>query len=268
MRHPFHFLAAALAVGGIALVAAAAFGMLGPGFEATVRHAVAHESHYPGVRLASYVAPFLAETGLTTWPILAFAVVGLAAPQSRIYALPLLAAIAVGLWMRGKFPYNYVFLCMLASLLAVRGDAFLVHGAASRWPQRAGLAPLLYLLPLLAIPDQLGFAEGRTSNAHQLHLLAKLERFTEPGDVVIDDAGGALFRDHASYYYYHGPAHRVVLADYFENLLADDLRESRALFWIRDFRLQKLPAEIRRYFREHYVRADGWQRNPQEHRHG
>jgi hypothetical protein len=229
--------------------------MLGAGFEATVRHALAHEAHYPDVQLDTYVAPFVSETAVSTALVLGFSLVGAALPRSRLYLLPLAAAVFFGLWTKGKFPYNYVVLCLIVGILAVRGFSFAV---ARFGPRLGSLAPLLYLLPLLLLPDELGFAQGRTSNAHQLHVLEKIERFTRPGDVVIDGAGGALFRDHASYYYYHGPAHRAVLADYFEREYPRDLRESRAPFWIRDLRLRHLPAEVRDYFRTHYVRADGW----------
>ena len=148
--------------------------------------------------------------------------------------------------------------CLLVGLLAVRGHAWLVAAAVRRKRVPAGLAPALYLLPLLLLPCQLAFTQGRTSNDHQRHVLAKIERFGARDDVVIDSAGGALFRPHASHYYYHGPAHRAFLADYFENGLLADLRASRAPFWIRDFRMTKLAPQVRRYFRDHYVRADGW----------
>lgn len=258
VRRPVAFCAAAAGLVGVALLVAGAFGMWEPGFEATVRHAIEHEALYPETRLAPYALPFLAETGFSTWPLLLFAVLGLATRQGRIFILPLVAAVLAGFWMRGKFPYNFVVPCLLACLLAVRGHASGVAWFSARGPRARAMAPLLYLAPLLVIPDQLSFAEGRTSNAHQLHVLAKIERFTQRGDAVIDDAGGALFREHASHYYYHGPAHRAVLADYFENELLRDYRESQALFWIRDFRLKKLPTEVRDYFRDHYVRADGW----------
>ena len=257
VQRPVAFCAAAAGLVVAALLAAGAFGMWAPGFEATVRHALEHEALYPETRLAPYVEPFLAETW-TTWPLLGFALLGATTRHGRIFGLPLVAAVLAGIWMRGKFPYNYVVPCLLACVLAVRGYASGVAWLTARGPRAGALAPLLYLAPLLVIPDQLSFAEGRTSNAHQLHVLAKIERFTRPGDAVIDDAGGALFRDHASHYYYHGPAHRALLADYFENELLRDYRESQALFWIRDFRLKKLPADVRRYFHDHYVRADGW----------
>ncbi|MGH0030122.1 MAG: hypothetical protein ACQGVC_10055 [Myxococcota bacterium] len=249
---PAAFLAGGAVVTGGALLAAAGLGMLGPGFEATVRHAFGHEDLYPAVSLGSFVAPFWSETWPSTLVWLGLAAVGLATRAGRFLALPLLVALAVGLSIRGRFPYNYLVPCVLGGVLAARGVAWAAARAPSRW------APLVYLLPLLLLPDQLGFVQGRTSNAHQLHVLAKIERHTGPGDVVVDDAGGALFRDHASHVWYHGPAHRAVMADHFEHQFPLDLRASRAPFWIRDFRFKGLPEPSRRYLLDHYARADGW----------
>jgi len=223
-----------------------------------VVHAFGHEEHYPEVDLLAFVRPFLSETAVSTALLLPFALVGLVSREGRFYALPFAVAVAFGLGIRGRFPYNYLVPCVLGVLLAVRGYASLMRRASRRSPRLARLAPLFYLLPLLLLPDQLGFAKGRTSNAHQLHVLEKIERFSAPDDAVIDDAGGALFRNHASYVWYHGPAHRAVLAGHFAGPHLRDLRESRAPLWIRDFRLSKLSEATQRYFREHYVRADGW----------
>jgi hypothetical protein len=119
------------------------------------------------------------------------------------------------------------------------------------------LKPVLYLLPLMLLPDQLGYVEGRTSNRHQLQLLQKIEAFSDDGDAVIDGAGGALFRPHGSYYWYHGGAHRKMFREYFGSRLVQDYRDSRALFWIHDFRQRKLPTRVQHYFSRHYVHADG-----------
>jgi hypothetical protein len=255
---PAAFLLGGGVVTALALSLAAALGMLGPGWESTVLHAFGHEEHYPAVDLLAFVRPFLSETAVSTALLLPFALLGLASREGRFYALPFAVAVAFGLSIRGKFPYNYLVPCVLGVLLAVRGYVWLLRWVSARGSRLARFAPLLYLLPLLLVPDQLGFAKGRTPNTHQLHVLEKIERFSAPDDVVIDDAGGALFRHHAGYVWYHGPAHRAVLAAYFAGPHLRELRESRAPLWIRDFRLPKLSEATRRYFREHYVRADGW----------
>jgi hypothetical protein len=105
--------------------------------------------------------------------------------------------------------------------------------------------------------DQLGFVAGRTTNDHQLKILLKIEKFGSPSDAVIDSAGGAMFSKHASYYYYHGDAHREMFRDYFQEQLHLDYRRSEALFWIRDKRSWKLPEPVRDYLESHYVRGDG-----------
>jgi hypothetical protein len=96
-----------------------------------------------------------------------------------------------------------------------------------------------------------------SDNRHQLALLAAVERFTGPDDVVIDGAGGALFRPHASYWWYHGGAHRRMLPEVFSERLLEDYRRSAAPLWIRDLRLRGLPPPVREFFASHYVRVDG-----------
>ena len=66
-----------------------------------------------------------------------------------------------------------------------------------------------------------------------------------------------MFSPHASYYWYHGNAHRKMFRDYFETELIDDYRRSGALFWIRDMRFSKLPRAARDYLQSHYVRGSG-----------
>jgi hypothetical protein len=162
---------------------------------------------------------------------------------------------AVGGWLvTAQYPYNYVLLCTLLLVCAARGYGWAVERIG---PRAAAWRPLLYLLPLAMLPNQLAFVAETTTNAHQLHLLDKLEAFSGDDDVVIDGAGGAIFRKHASYYWYHGVAHRKMLESYFRSDLLRDLRASRARFWIKDFRLPKVSREVRRYLHGHYVRADG-----------
>ena len=62
-----------------------------------------------------------------------------------------------------------------------------------------------------------------------------------------------MFSPHASYYYYHGNAHRQMFRDYFTKQLVDDYRGSQALFWIWDNRYRRLPRPPRRYLESHYV---------------
>jgi hypothetical protein len=65
-----------------------------------------------------------------------------------------------------------------------------------------------------------------------------------------------MFLDHGSYYWYYGDAHKVMFADYFRRDLVSDYRRSRALFWIIDFRLKRLPRSVYDFQRRHYVKAD------------
>jgi hypothetical protein len=254
IAHPGAFAAGGIAVAAAALAAALALGLLPAAFELTIVQAIEHEAHYPPISVRKYAEPFLARTAATTLPMLFFAAVQLARRPASFWSVPVLVALVCGSLVTAQYPYNYVLLCSLLMVCAARGYGWTVERFA---PRAAAWRTLLYLLPLAALPNQLAFLSGTTSNAHQLHLLDKLERYSSENDVVLDGAGGAIFRKHASYYWYHGVAHREILADYFREGLLRDLRESRARFWIKDFRLPKISPEIRRYLYRHYVRADG-----------
>jgi hypothetical protein len=246
-------LGATLAAG---IAALAASGVLVEAFEITVLHAVAHEAAHPPMPLSRFAAPFLASTPITT-PLFALgALLALATPHGRFWLLPLAVAAASGAAIRAQFPYNYVLACLLLGIAALAGFAWVVERAPLRGRLEAA-RPLLWLLPLLVLPEQIGFTRGVSDNRHQLALLEAVERFTGPDDVVIDGAGGALFRPHASYWWYHGGAHRRMLPGVFSERLLEDYRRSAAPLWIRDLRLQGLPQSVRDFFASHYVRVDG-----------
>ena len=114
-----------------------------------------------------------------------------------------------------------------------------------------------YLLPLLVLPDQIDFVSHTSSNALQLELLNKIQQYSSESDEVIDNAGGGLFRNHASYWFHHGEFHRELYRKQFRTKLLREYRASRARFWIKDFRSKRLPARAREYLERHYVRMDG-----------
>jgi hypothetical protein len=257
VAHPGWFFAVAGALTAAFLCAGALLGLLPAAYETTVLHTLEHEVQYPSVRFWKYAAPFFAETRFTTIPILAFAGVFLVSGRSGFWAAPLGVAIAGGALMRAQYPYNYVYAGYLLVVCAVRGYAFVLERFRPGRGRVVALWPLLYLVPLAVLPDQLGFVANTSSNEHQLRLLQKIEAFTAEDDAVIDGAGGALFRKHGSYYWYHGGAHRKMFREYFAEELIQDYRRSRALFWIRDFRQRKLPKPVKAYFSRHYVHADG-----------
>jgi hypothetical protein len=253
---PAACLAAVALVFGAALLVGGALGMLPAAFERTILQGLRHEAIYPRVTVGRFLLPFLAATWPTTLPLLALAVLATLVERNRLWLFPLAAALVGGSLLRAQYPYNYVLHGLLLGLLAARGLAGLCERLAAA-PRLAALRPLLWLTPLALLPQQLGFAAGRTGNAHQLALLEKIERFSGAGDAVIDGAGAALFRPHGSFYFYHGGAERQLFADYFERELVQDYRRSRALFWLRDLRLARLPEAVQALFREHYVQADG-----------
>jgi MFS family permease len=260
LSHPLAVFAPIAVIAVLALLAAGVSGMLPAAYQATILDAFRHEAAYPeeSSSLGQYVFPFLRATWPTTLPILAFASYFLASPERGFWWVPLVVAVAAGALAVAQYPYNYVFLCFVLVLCAVRGFALALDRLGERLPRVEAVAPLLLLLPLATVPNQLGFLDRASSNEQQMNMLRKIEAYTDAGDVVIDNAGGALFRDHASYYWYHGDAHQKMFADYFAENLARDYRRAKGLFWIIDFRMGKLPASVRRFWRSHYVVADSW----------
>lgn len=259
LRRPGTFAASAAAVLAIGLGVGGWLGLLSPGFEATILHALEHEALHPEEvsSFAEFAEPFFAYTWTTTVPILLLALVHLASRRGRFWLIPVCVATLTGALQKAQYPYDYVLPCFAVVLCAIRGFAQLLEPVGTRDSLSRRVRPAFYLLPLLVLPNQLGFLSHTSSNQHQLRILNEIEAFSGEDDVVIDGAGGALFRDHASYYWQHGEAHRRIFADDFARDLLEDYRRSRALFWIDDFRQRKLPFPIREFFRRHYIEADG-----------
>lgn len=258
VSHPLAVFVPIVVIVGLAVLVAGVSGMLPAAFQATIIDAFRHEAAYPeeSSSLGRYVFPFLRATWPTTLPILAFASYFLASRDRGFWWVPVVVAVAAGAMAVAQYPYNYVFLCLVLVLCAVRGFAIALDRLRERLPRGEAVAPLLLLLPLATVPNQLGFLDRASSNEQQMNMLRKIEAYTDADDVVIDNAGGALFRDHASYYWYHGDAHQKMFADYFEKQLVRDYRESQALFWIVDFRLKKLPPAVHAFLRRFYISAD------------
>jgi hypothetical protein len=254
---PAAFISAAAAFAAVMLAVGAALGILGAAFETTILHTLEHEAYYPRVHFWKYAAPFFEETRFTTIPVLLFAAVYVFLERDPFWMAPLAVAVLGGALMQTQYPYNFVYPGFLILICAIRGFAAVVERL--RPPAGIGAAfwPLLYLVPLAVLPNQLAFVANTSNNQYQLTLLNKVEDYSSADDAVIDGSGGALFRKHGSYYWYHGSAHRRMFRDYFENELVRDYRDSRALFWIRDLRQRKLPKAVTQYFSDHYVHVDG-----------
>jgi hypothetical protein len=255
--HPAAFILAAAAFSIAVIVVAAALGILGSAFETTILQTLEHEAYYPRVHFWKYAAPFFEETRFTTIAVLLFAAAYAVLLRDPFWLLALAVAVLGGALMQTQYPYNFVYTGFLLMICALRGFAAVIESLRPRGGLGAALWPLLYLLPLAILPDQLAFISNTSNNQHQLALLQKIEDYSGADDAVIDGSGGALFRPHGSYYWYHGSAHRRMFQDYFENQLVRDYRDSRAIFWIRDLRQRKLPQPVKAYFRDHYVQVDG-----------
>jgi len=254
---PAAFVSAAVAFAAIVLAVGAALGILGSAFETTILHALEHEAYYPRVHFWRYAAPFFAETRFTTIPILVFAAAYGVLERDPFWWAALGVAVLGGALMQTQYPYNFVYPGFLLLICAIRGFAALVERIRPPAGLGAALWSLLYLLPLGILPDQLDFVANTSNNRYQLALLKKVEDYSSAADAVIDGSGGALFRRHGSYYWYHGSAHRRMFRSYFETELVRDYRDSRALFWIHDLRQRKLPKSVIQYFSDHYVHVDG-----------
>ena len=232
-------------------------GLLAPAWEITIVQAIRHEIFYPAVSAYAYIEPFFRTAPVSTSAIVLCVGAYFVLSRDAFWAIPLFVALLGGILLKAQYPYNYVFFCIAMAVLAARGVGLAVGLLESNAGKARRFVPVLYLLPLLLLPSQWRFVSGTTTNEHQLAILEKIERFSDPDEVVIDNSGGALFRPHASYYYHHGDAHRAMFDEYFRNDLIDDYRRSRALLWIMDYRLLDLPTKVHQYFLNHYVRADG-----------
>jgi hypothetical protein len=254
VRHPVAFAASAAAVFIAVIGAGALLGLLPAAWEATIVGAIRHEQVYPtSIPIGRYWGPFWSAAPISTLAIVAFAVFFVAAGRGSFWRAPIAVSAVAAAVARAQYPYNYVLLAGLVALCAARGFA----QAIEMLPLRPAFArALLTLLPLAVLPYQYTFLTRASSNEQQLNLLEKIEAFSSENDAVIDNAGGALFRDHGSYYYYHGKAQHRLLADYFAHGLVDDYRRAQALFWIADFRLGDLPPSVRRFWRRYYIPAD------------
>ena len=258
VRHPVAFVASAAAVFAAVIGVGAWLGLLPAAWEATILHASHHELYYPASSsaLGDYVGPFWQATRWSTAPILLFAALFFGIGQSGFWAVAIVVSATAAALAKAQYPYNYVFACYAVALCAVRGYSLVVEGLRFQGRLGEAIRPLLYLAPLVLLPDQVDFLSRASSNEQQMNMMQKIEAFSSRDDAVIDGAGGAMFRNHASYYWYHGDAHKVMFADYFRRDLVKDYRRSKALFWIIDFRLKKLPWPVHDFQRRHYVQVD------------
>ncbi|MDG2051238.1 MAG: hypothetical protein P8M78_13865 [Myxococcota bacterium] len=257
IERPFSFAVGALAVGLILLSLGALFGLLGIAWQINVVQALQHENLYPGFNATQFAQPYWAETGPSSALLIAGALAYMTGGRRHFWSLPLLVA-SIGLvFVRAPFPYNFVLISWLVGICAVRAWCAGVRWLTLRSHRPGTWLQLLYGLPLLALPAQLGFISGTSTLDDQLRLLAQVERYSEPNDVVIDSAGSALFRPHRGYYWYHGRAHVQMFTPWFKGPLIDAMRSSGAPLWIRTVRFNLLPEEAAHYLLTHYVPLDG-----------
>jgi hypothetical protein len=248
-----------LSAAGVTLVLlglGAYHGVLGQAWEICIVQAIEHAELYPPRSALWFIDPFLQETRYTTLAILACAFLYFRHGLGGFWALPLVIALLGSLSIEQAYPYNFVLLCLLILICAVRGFCGVLQEIRPKRAITRSLLPLLYLIPLAVLPNQLDFIEGTTRNDYQLRLLETIERYTDEDDVVIDDAGSALFRPHRSYYWYHGKAHVQMFRDYFAKDLIGDLRSTQAIFWIRGLRSRQLPQRVQNYLLSHYIPFD------------
>ena len=261
IERPWAFAAGAALLGFVMLVTGLNLGLLELAWQINVEQSLQHEALYPSFPSAPYWRPYLEETWLSSGALLvAAAAYVLTGGRKNFWTLPLILS-AIGLFfIRAPFPYNFVLLTWAIGIAAVRAWCTAVRWIMNRaktsgrpWNGTA----LLYGLPLLLLPAQLGFVSGTSSLDEQLQLLKQVERYSAPDDVVIDSAGSALFRPHRGYYWYHGRAHVQMFAPWFDEVLIEEMRESQAPLWIRTVRFDLLPEAAARYLLTHYIPVYG-----------
>jgi hypothetical protein len=257
VEHPLGFVLGMAIPAAMAVAVLAYHGVLGRAFEITVVQALQHERLYPSFSVWRYVEPYLDYAPFTTAALLACALASIVRSADRFWLLPTVAALLAGVSPKAPFPYNLVLASFLVGVSAVRGYAALIESGIRCWPRLRSVGPLGYLLPLSLVPAQLGFVEGASTNLDQLETLRQIEAYSGPEDAVIDSEGGALFRPHRGYYWYQGEAHARMFADHYQRDLVNDLRASRALFWIHGHRTKQLPAAAIDFLTNHYVRFRG-----------
>jgi hypothetical protein len=258
--HPTWFCAVALVPVALLLTLGAWLGVLGRAFQITFVQALQHEHLYPRFSAWRYVGPFLNYAPWTSAALAGFAVAYVILGRDRFWVLPTLLVLLGGMQIAAPFPYNFVLASVLIGLCAVRGYCGVVQWCMHKCRGLKTLSPLLhllYLVPLLLVPPQLGFVKVTTTNEQQLETLREIESHSTPSDVVIDSEGSALFRPDRGYYWYQGAAHVEMFHDYYRGAFVDDLRATRAIFWIDGFRTEQLPEVAREYLRGHYIRFHG-----------
>ena len=259
LAHPGWFFGSVFLSGGLLLAGAAALGIVPRGFELTVLQALEHERIYEpfSVFERGYVTPFWDLTWISTVPLIAFAAVHLVTQPGRFWVFPISVAAFACAMMVAPYPYNFVFICWVAVLVAVRGFCQVLTWLGEIAPRLRVAAPVLCIASLVVVANQHSFVAGTTTNAHQLRVLERIETYGSPADSVIDGSGGAMFSWDASYYFYHGQAHRKMFLEYFTTQLPEDYRRSRSLFWIKDMRAAGLPKAALEYLYGNYIDGGG-----------
>ena len=270
LNFPIKLISGVVAVTGIIIILCACFGFLPEMIQSIFFGAMQHEKVYPAIHFSKYIHNYINQTKFSSIIIGFFAVYFLVDKRDILWASVCFSAIFSVFLIKAQYPYNFVFPSFVLGICSLRGIYCLSEKQPLRF--RKTLHYIFYFALLFLIYDQVSFTFGKSNNTHQLKLLSKIEEISTDSDRFIDNSGGALFLEPATYYFQHGSAHRTIYRKYFSEQLIPDYKKSGARFLIHDFRQNGLPINVQSYLKNRFIHLDGdlyvyglkLQPNPQE----
>ncbi|MCF6149583.1 MAG: LamG domain-containing protein [Candidatus Kuenenia sp.] len=255
LAHPISLIIGFVATVGIMLILCACFGLLPKMIQLIFFDAVKHEQVYPAIHFSSYLQNYLNQTKISTLVLIFLAVYFLVDQRDFVWSAVCFSTIISAFLIKAQYPYNFVFPCFILGICSSRG----IYGLAQKLSlnKKIVVNSIFFLVMVLVLYDQIIFTTGKSDNTHQLKLLDKLEKISLANDRFIDNSGGALFLEPATYYFQNGLAQLQLFKKYFSEQIISDYRNSGARFMIYDARQNNLPAHVQEYLRKHYLHLDG-----------
>ncbi|MBJ6759986.1 hypothetical protein JGU66_04370 [Myxococcaceae bacterium JPH2] len=227
--------------------------------------AAEHQRHYPGFSWRDFFVPavreqpvffILAALGFArvVWTLVREGPARWSHPDA-VLVLAVPATFGAYALQRAPFPYSLLpFLGVLAPL-AARGAML-----ALMWPRTLGprIEAAVGLGALLALQATgLEHLLDGGDNARQREVLARIGTLTNPEDVVYDNAGGAVSRPHAHFYFYTDAYLRGSIAEQLAREVPEALVSRGCVLRVDDLRTPGLPPTLRAFLDAHYQPLDG-----------
>ena len=255
LPYPKTLIIGLVSVVGIMLIICACFGLLPKMIQLTFFDAIKHEQVYPAIHFSSYLHNYLNQTKISTLVLVFLAVYFLIDQRDQLWSVVCFSTIISVFLIKAQYPYNFVFPCFILGICSLRGMFCLSQKLSLN--KKIFLSSIFCLGMLFVIYDQVIFTYGKSNNTHQLKLLDKLEKISSDNDRFIDNSGGALFLEPATYFFQNGLAQMEIYKKYFSEQIVSDYRNSGARFMIYDARQNNLPEHVREYLKNHYLHMDG-----------